>query len=242
MSPRHAPLSIAILIALALPSTATALSGPELNGALARETAAFGPVASVMVKDLDSGQVLYSLRPDSKLIPASNQKLFTTSVALLRHGPDATIDTTLRAPIEIVLDPVTGILPGNVYLVGAGDPMLDDDALLSLARQLRQAGVLQIDGGVIADEHYFDTRRGSFDSNWKTDSDLSGQLSALSYKHGRKGSALAAAERLEQADRGHRHVDRRAHTPRPALPGRPGARDRPVSDDRPDRQVDQRPL
>jgi D-alanyl-D-alanine carboxypeptidase/D-alanyl-D-alanine-endopeptidase (penicillin-binding protein 4) len=196
VSLRRSTAFFSLLLALAVPSTASAFTVVQLQAKLARDAARFGPSASVMVKDLDSGKVLYSLRPDAKLIPASNQKLFTTSVALMRHGPDGTLTTALRAPTTTLLDPATGIFPGDVYLVGGGDPTLDDATLRTLARQLRQAGVTNIAGAIVADESYFDRRRGSFDSNWKVDSDLSGQLSALPYKHGRSGSALKAAERL----------------------------------------------
>ena len=196
MALRRSLLPATVVLVLAVPGVSSAFTSSQLATSVARESSSLGPWSSILVKDLDSGQTLYSLRPDMRLIPASNQKLFTTSVALMRHGPDATISTTLRAPVANVLDPVTGILPGNIYLVGAGDPTLQDTNLRALARSLREAGVLQIGGGIIADENYFDTRRGSVRTNWKFDLDIGGQLSALSYRHGRTGSALAAANRL----------------------------------------------
>jgi D-alanyl-D-alanine carboxypeptidase/D-alanyl-D-alanine-endopeptidase (penicillin-binding protein 4) len=116
----------------------------------------------------------------------------------MRYGPEATINTTLRVPAVTLLDPATGILPGDIYLVGAGDPTLDDTGLRTLARRLRAAGVRQIDGGVIADEHYFDNKRGTFRTSWKADYDIAGQLSALAYRHGRPASAVKAAERLKR--------------------------------------------
>ena len=70
---RQALIVATALTALAAPGTASALTGPQLSASLSREARALGPSASVHVKDLDSGQIIYSLRPDARLIPASNE-------------------------------------------------------------------------------------------------------------------------------------------------------------------------
>ena len=55
---------------------------------------------------------------------------------------------------------------GDLVLRGYGDPTLDRDGLLALARNLRESGVRRVTGGLIADESYFDVRRGG--PGWKS--------------------------------------------------------------------------
>lgn len=194
---RRVLVVLAALTVLLLPGSAAATTGAQLNASLSKSARGLGPSSGVLVKKIESNQELFSLRADTKLVPASNQKLFTTTTALLRYGPAATLPTTLRVRTGVVVDPATGVLPGDVYLVGGGDPTLNDAGLTRLVTQLRKAGVKQISGGVRADESFLDQRRGSFDSRFKVDSDLSGQLSGLSYNHGRSGSAKQAGKRLD---------------------------------------------
>ena len=194
---RRALVAVAALTVLLVPSSASATTAAQLSVSLSKTASGLGPSSGVLVKKIDSNQELFSLRADTKLVPASNEKLFTTATALLRYGAATTLPTTLRVKTGVVLDPVTGVLPGDIFLVGGGDPTLNDAGLTRLVTLLRKAGVKQIAGGVRADESFLDQRRGSFDSRFKVDSDLSGQLSGLSYDHGRSGSAKQAGKRLE---------------------------------------------
>jgi D-alanyl-D-alanine carboxypeptidase/D-alanyl-D-alanine-endopeptidase (penicillin-binding protein 4) len=153
-----------------------------------------GPSASAMVVDLDSGKTLFSNRPDLALAPASNQKLFTTTGGLLRFGPAATLDTTVLGAVD-----GDGVVRGDLYLRGGGDPTLGDSGLQALAQRVAAAGVRRIIGGVVGDESLFDGLRGGPDSAYRPDFDLGGWLSALSWRHGRArggGPARAAAVRL----------------------------------------------
>ena len=52
-------------------------------------------------------------------------KLFTTSTALARFGPDARIATKVLADGTLDAD---GVLHGNLYLKGGGDPALGTPA------------------------------------------------------------------------------------------------------------------
>ncbi len=76
---------------------------------------------SVHVRDLRSDRVLFDYFGDTPLVPASNQKLLTSSAALDLLGPDYTFVTTVSRE-------------GNdLYLRGTGDPLLDVDDLYALA-------------------------------------------------------------------------------------------------------------
>ena len=64
-------------------------------------------------------QVLYAYNPVEPLIPASNVKLLTATAVLDRLGPAGRLTTTVRAA-----RPAAGVVDGDLYLVGGGDPLL----------------------------------------------------------------------------------------------------------------------
>jgi D-alanyl-D-alanine carboxypeptidase/D-alanyl-D-alanine-endopeptidase (penicillin-binding protein 4) len=193
MSPRRV-LLLALAVVLAWPAAAQAVSPAGLRSTLNTLHHRLGSAAGAYVVDLADGRVLYSHRPTLALAPASNEKLFVTSTALLRFGASGTLSTALRpAPGATLAD---GVLDGDLYLVGGGDPTLDDAGLATLADQLAEAGVTKIDGGVIGDESFFDALRGGPDSSYKYDSDLGGFLGGLALDHGRASSARRAATKL----------------------------------------------
>jgi D-alanyl-D-alanine carboxypeptidase/D-alanyl-D-alanine-endopeptidase (penicillin-binding protein 4) len=95
-------------------------SGPALSAVLGPYAAApgLGSHTGVSVVDVDSGQALYGLAADASMVPASVTKLVTATTVLATRGPAYRIET--RA--------VAGPNPGDVVLVGGGDPTLSVDA------------------------------------------------------------------------------------------------------------------
>jgi D-alanyl-D-alanine carboxypeptidase/D-alanyl-D-alanine-endopeptidase (penicillin-binding protein 4) len=189
---------VALLALAAVVPTARAVDRAGLRSTLTTLHNRLGPAAGAYVVDLTTGEVLFSHRDSLALAPASNEKLFTTAAALLRFGASGTLATTLQAAPGAEIDD-DGVLRGDVYLVGGGDPTLSDAGLQALADQLVARGVVRIDGGVIGDESLFDTLRGGPDSAYRPDGDLGGWLTALSWRHGRAGAvgpAKSAATKL----------------------------------------------
>jgi serine-type D-Ala-D-Ala carboxypeptidase/endopeptidase (penicillin-binding protein 4) len=99
------------------------------------------------------------------VIPASTQKLLVAAVALDVLGPDHRFETHARGvPLQ------DGVLAGNLYLVGGGDPVLwsddvEDDLRYpafnttrfdDLADQLVEAGLVRIDGDIVGDGSRYD--------------------------------------------------------------------------------------
>ncbi len=70
------------------------------------------------------GRVIYERNPALPLIPASTQKLLVGAALLERFDLDARLSTVLASTVE----PVGGVLEGDLYLIGGGDPILSDDA------------------------------------------------------------------------------------------------------------------
>ena len=75
------------------------------------------PLAGAYVRDLDTGTTLYARKENVARPPASVEKLYTTSTALLRFGPTATLHTQVVA--TGALDEL-GVWRGDLYLRGAG--------------------------------------------------------------------------------------------------------------------------
>jgi D-alanyl-D-alanine carboxypeptidase/D-alanyl-D-alanine-endopeptidase (penicillin-binding protein 4) len=194
----------ALLAAIALigagAATAQARNLTELRNKLKAESRKLGASSGAYVVDLTSGRELFKRDADRSLVPASNEKLFTTAVALLQFGEAGTLETTAQLGPGATVDG-DGRLDGDLYLVGGGDPSLDDVALKGLAQRLvSTTGLTTITGGIVGDESVFDRRRGSFDSDFEPDSDLGGQLGGLTWGHGRAtpgGPATVAAARLQ---------------------------------------------
>jgi serine-type D-Ala-D-Ala carboxypeptidase/endopeptidase (penicillin-binding protein 4) len=70
------------------------------------------------VVDLDTGQLLYGKDAQGLFAPASTTKLLTAAAALATLGPDFRIRTKV----------VVGAAPGQIVLVGGGDPTLSTTA------------------------------------------------------------------------------------------------------------------
>ncbi len=114
---------------------------------------------SVMIVSLDAGETLFAHRAEEPAIPASNLKLFTTAAALRYLGPDYRYSTYLTAtgPIR------DGVLDGDLYLYGTGDPTISDrffDSKLTVWEQLADSlaalGVTRITGDLVGDASYFE--------------------------------------------------------------------------------------
>ena len=122
-----------------------------------REILAAQPVresrSAVLVKDLESGEVIFARNADELLNPASNMKLLTTVSALATLGP------SYRFPTEIYVGepPKAGVVKGALYLRGKGDPSLTTERLFRIVRELKHLGIKEITGNLVIDDTFFDT-------------------------------------------------------------------------------------
>ena len=112
----------------------------------------------VHVKNLTTGEVLYDRNGDKRLMPASNQKLFTTATALDALGSAYRYQTVLYFRGDVEAD---GTLTGDLVIRGSGDPTFGDprfgaSPLRTWARTLAEAGVTGFRGRIIGDDNVFD--------------------------------------------------------------------------------------
>ncbi|MFL5873631.1 MAG: D-alanyl-D-alanine carboxypeptidase/D-alanyl-D-alanine-endopeptidase [Solirubrobacterales bacterium] len=159
-----------------------------------------GSASGLLVVDAETGQTLCASAPNSFRPLASNMKLFTTSAALSKLGPEYRIPTKVfrDGPID-----AKGVLHGSLYLQGGGDPALGTPAfygsylaglgtnLFSLTPQIKAAGIESVTGRLYADDTIFDRRRGVADSGYATSSYI-GPLSGLAFNSGFAGSSSAS--------------------------------------------------
>jgi D-alanyl-D-alanine carboxypeptidase/D-alanyl-D-alanine-endopeptidase (penicillin-binding protein 4) len=143
----------------------------------------------VLVIDAKTGKPVYSRNPDALLAPASVTKLFSCAAALVALGPDHTQETAVYSRGPVVKGALRGdlvlVASGDVMLGGrtkngktvfkdkdhtyanggANDAELTDTdplaGLNDLAKQVRAAGVTQIDGEVLIDDRLFARARSS---------------------------------------------------------------------------------
>jgi D-alanyl-D-alanine carboxypeptidase/D-alanyl-D-alanine-endopeptidase (penicillin-binding protein 4) len=98
---------------------------------------------SLKMTSLTSGKTLYALNSHKKLMPASNNKLYTSAAALVYLGADYTFETSIYQNEK------------NIYLVGGGDPDFSLDKLDSLA-EIVSTSIPSIDT-LFVDESIMDT-------------------------------------------------------------------------------------
>ena len=128
MHPLTASLALALLITPVLAAQTPTQSLCDTLRALTLAPHADPSIASahwgLHLTDLQ-GTPLCSINESQLFRPASNNKLFTTAIALALLGPTRTFETKVLGN----LDPATGTITGPLTLLGAGDPNLDSHDL-----------------------------------------------------------------------------------------------------------------
>jgi serine-type D-Ala-D-Ala carboxypeptidase/endopeptidase (penicillin-binding protein 4) len=99
------------------------------------------------------GTELYAREADAGLNLASNAKVVTAASALALLGGGFRWRT---AAYVDDLDETTGVVKGNLYLRGRGDPTLTAADLRALATDLAARGVRDVKGQLVIDGAYFD--------------------------------------------------------------------------------------
>jgi D-alanyl-D-alanine carboxypeptidase/D-alanyl-D-alanine-endopeptidase (penicillin-binding protein 4) len=194
---------LAALVAAVLAPSAQAAGRAATIRSLDQQMNRAGGGSGAYVVDLDSGATLYSRAPDVPRIPASVNKLYTTSTALQLYREDGQLITDVLGDAQ---PDDAGVVKGNLYLVGGGDPEFGRAEAHQLAHILAVSGLTKVTRRVIGDESRFDRLRGGPDSNYGV-SEWVGPLSGLPFNHGltvarharfQKNPAYYAARQLER--------------------------------------------
>ena len=108
------------------------------------------------------GEVLFSVNESQRMAPASTLKLITSAAVLETFGPDYQFETRLYAD---ALPNEDGVLNGNIYIRGGGDPSLGSTRpqgginakklMRTWAKAIQKSGIKTIRGNIYADEICF---------------------------------------------------------------------------------------
>ncbi|MGH2711703.1 MAG: D-alanyl-D-alanine carboxypeptidase/D-alanyl-D-alanine-endopeptidase [Actinomycetota bacterium] len=93
---------------------------------------------------------LYRAHDVMQRIPASNEKLLMSMALLDTLGPESRI-LTQAASVPLV----AGVIPGDLWILGQGDPDTGPAQMQKLAAAIQAAGVVQIEGSVNGSTGYF---------------------------------------------------------------------------------------
>jgi serine-type D-Ala-D-Ala carboxypeptidase/endopeptidase (penicillin-binding protein 4) len=113
----------------------------------------------VLVRSIDTGELLYELDADKLMMPASNMKIVTVAAAAHVIGWDARFTTTLETTAPIG----NGALHGDLVVRGGGDPTLNTResrgqvVFSEWAQALKAQGIHAIHGRIVGDDRLFDT-------------------------------------------------------------------------------------
>ena len=125
---------------------------PEVQAALQRAKVP-SENFHVMVIDTHTGSTpRLSHQAQVRVNPASLMKLATTTAALDTLGPAF----VWRTPVYVDGSVRDGVLQGNVYIKGSGDPRLVVERLWLLMRRIQGLGIQKIQGDIVLDRSAFD--------------------------------------------------------------------------------------
>lgn len=166
----------------------------------------------------EEGAFLYRRASTTPRIPASNQKLLLSMALLDRFGPDFRLRTVAAAPVV-----ENGIVRGDLWILGTGDPTTNRRALSLLSKRLVSAGVAAIEGRVMGSTSYFS--RDWFAPGWKSDfpEEEVALPSALTFR----GNELAGRHVADPERRAAAWVTRRLRARGVSVAGSPGSGDAP---------------
>ena len=137
-------------LSFAAPGAAAQQLPAPVRQALARAGVPLEAVSAV-VEPIARGDAVVAYRPEEPRNPASVMKLVTTYAALELLGPAFTFHTDALVTGESV----GGVLDGDLWIRGGGDPKLTFDQVWMMAHELRARGLREIRGNVMVDRGYF---------------------------------------------------------------------------------------
>lgn len=180
-------------------------SGPDATvsasnpcSAMRRQARRGNGAASLRVVNLRTGRNVCTLNSLTRRSLASNNKLFTIATALDRLGREQRLQTRVLAAGKVK----SGVLDGNLYLKGGGDPSFGTSAFVDsyfagqgseiekLALKVRQSGIRAVTGRLFYDDSVFDQVRGVADSGYAT-SEWIGPLSGIPFNEGFTSPSLS---------------------------------------------------
>lgn len=142
-----------VLVAPPLPAARKQWVADQVGAALAARPTLGRARIGVAVIDLANGEQVFAHQGDMPLNLASNTKVLTAVAAL------DTLGNGFRWRTAALVDKLpddAGVVAGDLYLRGRGDPLLGAGHLEEMAAELAARGVRTIEGRLVLDATYFD--------------------------------------------------------------------------------------
>ncbi len=158
-----------LVLCLSLAAQAALADGlPERPRTVLKQQLVPDSAVTVVVRDVANGESLVELNATMPRPPASTMKLVPTWAALEMLGPAYAWKTRAWSDAPVV----KGVLKGNLYLQGGGDPLLTIERWWRFVTDLQQTGLRVIEGDIVIDQTRFaalDERPEDFDGkSWRT--------------------------------------------------------------------------
>jgi D-alanyl-D-alanine carboxypeptidase/D-alanyl-D-alanine-endopeptidase (penicillin-binding protein 4) len=148
---RSLALILGLLVALPAQSAPSEALPPDVIQVLKRHGLS-GQGLSVYVHEVGQPDPVLAVGADIPRNPASTMKLLTTLVALEELGPAYSWKTEAYASVPVR----DGVLDGDLYIKGYGDPYLVIEHFWRFLRALRKGGLTEIRGDLVIDQGFFE--------------------------------------------------------------------------------------
>src|SRR5437764_13578359 len=208
-----AVLVVGAAVLIGSPAALGATQQQSLAQALSSGIQAAGGASAAYVVDLNTGAVLFSSGSQVGHLPASVEKLYTTSTARLRFGPSTTLTTQLLGSGSST----GGTWHGTLVLRGGGDPTFGsvsfDQAnyggrgatIQRLVKNLvHWTSIRAVQGRLLADGSILDSKGGTPATGYRPSIWVEGELDGIAYDRGwltASGSVFQARPTLFAAQR-----------------------------------------
>lgn len=147
--------STVLVLALSIPAALAAEPADKLPAPIAQALKHQGLSErglSIFVQEVGQAAPLLTVNADTPRNPASTMKLLTTLAALEELGPAYSWKTEAYATAPVG----NGVLNGDLYIKGYGDPYLVIEHFWRFLRALRKSGLQTIRGDLVIDQSYFE--------------------------------------------------------------------------------------
>ena len=105
----------------------------------------------VYVASMPGGEPVFGYNSAQPMNPASNVKVLTSAAALTMLGPGYRFKTE----IHLTEPPKNGVIEGDLYVKGYGDPTMVSERLWMLVNSLKERGIREIKGRIVVDNTFF---------------------------------------------------------------------------------------
>lgn len=144
--------AVALLFFLYFSAFSAAQQVPAQIGQFLKKNGVAEEGVSLIVQDVKQEVPLVSVNARVLRSPASLEKVLTTAAGLIRMGGDYLWQTKFYAD---AMPDANGVIQGNLYVQGGGDPFLVEERLQQMIKDLRGRGVRHITGNIVLDNSLY---------------------------------------------------------------------------------------